>query len=84
MYKFHCKNCRRVFEAQGKRTEWADPIYGPCHKWTTDCPDCKSLCDEYRPKSFSKKDSAHEEDMGSPGETPCGNFPECGNCGLDE
>jgi hypothetical protein len=47
--KFKCFDCNNVFEAKGKKKEYIDPIYGPCSKWVSSCPDCKSEISEYNP-----------------------------------
>lgn len=53
--KFYCQKCQEIFETEGVKLEYKDPIYGPCWKRVADCPDCGSKCDEFRQKSSSKK-----------------------------
>jgi len=49
--KFLCRNCDKIFDAEAVRKEYTDPIYGPCSKNVTNCPDCKTECSEYvKPK----------------------------------
>jgi len=57
MDKFYCEKCKKVFEAQGIKEEYTSPIYGPCWKRVSQCPDCGSKCDEYRQVTSAKKGS---------------------------
>ncbi|MFN3302048.1 MAG: hypothetical protein ACK413_03425 [Patescibacteria group bacterium] len=56
MDKFYCPKCKKIFEAEGEKREWQDPVYGSCWKMIARCPICGNKCDEYRPSvSPSKK-----------------------------
>jgi len=57
MEKFYCPKCKKIFEAEGKKKEWQDPIYGHCWKRTAKCPVCGTESDEYRPTGPSTKKS---------------------------
>jgi len=57
MNKFYCPKCDKIFEAEGKKKEWQDSIYGYCWKRTAKCPVCGTKCEEYRPTGSSKKSS---------------------------
>ena len=70
MEKFYCPKCKKIFEAEGKKKEWQDSIYGYCWKRTAKCPICGTECEEYRPSGPSTKKS-------SPKDYP---FPKCA-CG---
>jgi hypothetical protein len=70
MDKFYCPKCDKIFEAEGKKKEWQDSIYGYCWKRTAKCPICGTECEEYRPSGPSTKKS-------SPKDYP---FPKCA-CG---
>jgi hypothetical protein len=48
MLKFKCTQCSSLFEAEGVKDEYLSPIYGPCWKMIAECPDCKTICDEFR------------------------------------
>lgn len=54
MKQFWCNQCKILFSNKGKRKEWVDKIYGPCHKWVAFCPKCKNEVDEYQPLRRSK------------------------------
>ena len=53
--KFWCSDCKKIFTAEGIKKEWNDPIYGPCKKYVTECPECKTECNEYREPSVAKR-----------------------------
>ena len=55
--RFWCSACKKIFEAEGNKKEWIDPIYGSCMKYITECPDCKAECNEYREPSQQKQTS---------------------------
>lgn len=46
--QFYCKSCNKIFDAEGIRKEYTDPIFGACMKYVAECPDCKTECKEYR------------------------------------
>ena len=56
--KYTCSHCKTIFEAEGNKKEWTNPIYGPCMKYVALCPDCQAECDEYRVPQQSKISSA--------------------------
>jgi hypothetical protein len=53
--KFWCGKCKKTFTAEGIKKEWNDPIYGPCMKYIANCPECETVCNEYRDPSVQKK-----------------------------
>lgn len=55
MNKFYCSGCQNIFEAEGRKIEYTNPVYGPCWERKATCPKCGNECDEYRQKSLSKK-----------------------------
>jgi len=73
MDKFYCPKCKKIFEAEGEKKEWQDPIYGYCFKRTAKCPVCKTESDEYRSEGPSLKKSG---EINYP-------FPKCA-CGSGE
>jgi hypothetical protein len=46
--KYQCKNCRHIFEGEGIKTEYTDPVFGACSKYIAECPECKEEAVEYR------------------------------------
>ena len=52
--KFYCKECELIFEAEGARKEYHDPVFGPCMKYIAMCPGCNLECTEYRRPKVSK------------------------------
>ena len=54
MNKFFCQSCQLEFEAEGKKLEYQDRLYGPCWKRVANCPTCDKECDELKPTSSSK------------------------------
>lgn len=60
MEKFYCLKCKKIFEAEGKKKEWRNSIYGYCWKKVAKCPVCGIECDEYRPNGPSTKKSNPE------------------------
>ena len=53
--KFYCQKCKSIFEAEGKKIEYQDPIYEHCCRRVANCPTCNAECSEYTQKSSSKK-----------------------------
>ena len=47
MRSFECTNCELIFEDQGSKIEYMDPVYGACTKYTAICPSCNSEVKEY-------------------------------------
>lgn len=48
---FLCRNCNNQFEAEGKKVEYMDPIFGACSKTVSGCPTCGNESREYsKPK----------------------------------
>lgn len=58
MEKFYCLNCKKIFEAKGKKKEWESSVFGRCWKLVAECPDCYSECCEYRAKISGKENSS--------------------------
>jgi len=56
MEKFYCPKCEKIFEAKGEKKEWQSSVFGYCFKLVAKCPDCKTECNEWRPKGPSGKD----------------------------
>ncbi len=44
--KFYCPNCKLEFEADGKKVEYQDRVYGPCWKRVANCPACHQESNE--------------------------------------
>ena len=59
MEKFYCPKCDEIFDAEGKKKEWQDSIYGYCWKLVAKCPDCGAECEEWRPKGSSGKEGGN-------------------------
>lgn len=74
--KFKCTSCSRIFEADGIKKEWKDPIYGPCFKYVAACPSCKGEGTEYRPPKVQNATS-HE-----PHHSGCGCCSQAGSCDM--
>ncbi len=55
MEKYYCPKCQKIFEAEGKKKEWEDKIYGRLWKKVANCPYCQEECDEYRSKLKEKE-----------------------------
>lgn len=53
--KFYCQKCQAIFEAEGKKVEYQDPIYGHCWKRVANCPACGAECSEHTPKGSQSK-----------------------------
>lgn len=53
--KFYCQNCQKSFEAEGKKVDYFNPIYGPCWKRKALCLTCGNECDEHTQINSSKK-----------------------------
>jgi len=70
--KFECTKCCVVFEDEGTKKEWKDPVYGFCWKTIAYCPSCNAECSEYRHKRSKKNCSS-----GSCSNCNCG-----GSCGC--
>ncbi|MFH0895802.1 MAG: hypothetical protein V2A54_15310 [Bacteroidota bacterium] len=51
---FFCSSCNLKFETEGNKVEYRDPIYGPCFKYTAECPHCKEQVGEFREKKVAK------------------------------
>lgn len=52
--KYWCGSCKKIFVAAGTKKEWIDPVYGQCMKYVAYCPQCNSVCSEYREPSPKK------------------------------
>jgi hypothetical protein len=58
--EFKCFDCYMVFEAEGVKAEYIDPVYGPCSKMVAICPVCGSECSEYRKPKPSRNQGSKE------------------------
>lgn len=76
--KFKCDFCNVIFEAEGIKEEWIDPIYGPCFKYVATCLKCKKEVTEYRPPK--EQGAAHHESHGS----ACGCCSKANSCNMAE
>lgn len=79
--KFYCQFCQSIFESEGKKLEYEDGIYGYCWKRVANCPTCGTECDEYSPKSTSKKSAefdSYVNDLKNRGGGCCGGNGCCG------
>jgi hypothetical protein len=47
---FYCDQCKKKFEGEKTKDETMHPIYGACWKYVATCPECKTVCDEYKDK----------------------------------
>ena len=74
MNKFYCPDCRKIFEAEGKRKEWQDPIYGKCWKNVANCSVCGRECDEHRLNISSKKNKSSSSSLGCGCSCGCSGF----------
>lgn len=71
--KFHCKSCDNIFEAEGIKKEYTDPVFGPCSSYYANCPDCAGESKEYfRPKP-QKNQGREVPPCGNPNMTCCCN-----------
>ena len=71
--KFKCYDCGNIFEAEERRKDYTDAIYGPCSKWVAECEKCGGEAIEYvvnHGKSKPRSEGA-----------PCGNYESCRCCG---
>ncbi len=59
--EFKCHDCHVVFEAEGTKIEYIDPIYGPCAKTVAECPVCGAECTEYRKPKPAKGTSSQQD-----------------------
>lgn len=57
MKTFLCKTCNKKFEAAGVRVDWNDPVYGPCSKYTAQCPCNGEECEEFKPQMSHKEEA---------------------------
>ena len=64
---FQCDSCKNIFDAIGSKKEWIDPIYGPCVKYTAECPACSGVSNTYRIPNQQKNNSKPD-------------FPKCQGC----
>jgi len=68
--QFFCKNCKKIFEAEGIKKEYTDPVFGPCSSFHAFCPDCNAECSEYiKPKRIKISSSSNIPSSGCSG--PC-------------
>jgi hypothetical protein len=58
--EFKCFDCHLVFEGEGTKVDYMDPIYGACSKIIAVCPVCGSDCTEYRKPKPAKSSGASE------------------------
>ena len=70
--KFFCKECNNIFEGEAKKQEYTDPVYGPCTKYYSYCPECNSECSEYyKPKPSKSKSDEYIPPCGNPNMNCC-------------
>lgn len=56
--RFKCNCTGNIFEAEGRKVEWTDPVYGASFKYVAPCPSCGKDLNEYRaPKGKEKQQS---------------------------
>ena len=75
--KFKCYTCEVVFEAEGRKKEYMDPMYGPCSKVVADCTECGGEAIEYRDPKPQKAGSGYSSEV-----APCGMTPGQAGCGC--
>jgi len=74
--KFKCYTCEEIFEAEGTKKEYIDPVYGPCSKMVAECPVCFAEASEYREPKPQKASGVAAGDV-----APCGMTPGQAGCG---
>lgn len=72
---FKCYNCELVFEAEGYKKDYIDPMYGPCSKIVAECQTCKGEATEYRAPKPGKASSGGDI-------AACGMTPSQAGCGC--
>ena len=60
--EFKCYTCDRIFDAEGSKVEYMDPMYGLCAKTVAGCPDCGGECTEYRKPKPQKSSTSGPQD----------------------
>jgi hypothetical protein len=73
--KYYCESCKSVFQLNGTKKEFSNPIYGVCWKTVALCPTCNTECDEYTEPSQKKSKS-------KPSAPACGMKGGCCGCGM--
>ncbi len=73
MKTYKCFDCRHIFQAEGEKKEFVDPVYGPCLKWNAQCPLCGAEAVQHESKPGKQK---------SGGGAPCGKYDSCSCCGT--
>ena len=71
---FKCYNCENIFEAEGFKKDYVDPMYGPCSKIVANCPICDKEASEYREPKPQKAGAVASL-------APCGMTPGQAGCG---
>ena len=74
--EFKCYTCEEIFEAEGRKKEYIDPMYGPCSKMVAECQTCHAEASEYRAPKPQKAGGGASRDM-----APCGMTPGQAGCG---
>jgi hypothetical protein len=74
---FKCYTCEEIFQAEGVKKEYIDPMYGPCAKMVADCPICHAEATEYRAPKPQKAGVGSSADI-----APCGMTPGQAGCGC--
>ena len=58
---FFCEHCQKSFQAQGKREEWYDAVFGNSWKLVAECPQCRSSSNELKDKLTGSSSSDSSE-----------------------
>ena len=69
---FKCFACEKIFEAEGKKVDYMDPIYGACSRIISTCPTCELESSEYRKPRPVKVMRANNYGCG-----------DCNSCGMN-
>lgn len=73
--KFKCYTCEEIFEGEGQKKEYMDPMYGPCTKIVAECPVCYAEAIEHRDPKPQKAGVGGSSDL-----APCGMTPGQAGC----
>lgn len=58
MKKFVCPECSSVFESEGTKKVWDDPVYGSCWKYIAVSPCCNAESGEYSKPKMQKNQAS--------------------------
>ena len=73
--EFKCYDCELIFESEGSKKEYIDPMYGPCLKTVAACPTCNEEASEFRSPKPQKSGSGNQV-------ASCGMTPSQAGCGC--